>query len=419
MKKIFTIARKDLLRSIRSLYFIGISLIAPLLLSFLFSAAFGGGGESTAISNIAIAFVNQDAPPQGSPNLGETVYEIFHSAGLKDLITLHEVASEEEALQGINEQDFSAAVIVPADFSQVVSGQGGTTRLRVIYDPAENIAPQILESITATIANESSSSKIMVSLAVEELQRRGGQASEQFYTDLVARITARSESQSGVTSPLLTVLNPQGQREEARDEMQQIISIIMVGMMIFFAFYTGAATSESLLQEEEKGTLARKFVSPTPVRDILAGKFLGVLITLVVQVCVLLVLSSLGFHIQWGEAGKFILAVIALIAAAAGFGLLLMSFLNDSRQTGIILGGVMTITGMVGGLFTSTIQNMPAFLGILKKFTPQGWALDLWQLVLNGAGYAEILFPFSVLLCMAVVFFIIANFRFQRRFAKK
>lgn len=419
MKKIFTIAWKDLLRSIRSLYFIGISLIAPLLLSFLFSAAFGGGGESTAISNIAIAFVNQDVPPQGSPNLGETVYEIFHSAGLKDLITLHEVAGEEEALQGINEQDFSAAVIVPADFSQVVSGQGGTTHLRVIYDPAENIAPQILESITATIANEFSSSKIMVSLAVEELQRRGGQASEQFYTDLVARITARSESQSGVTSPLLTVLNPQGQREEARDEMQQIISIIMVGMMIFFAFYTGAATSESLLQEEEKGTLARKFVSPTPVRDILAGKFLGVLITLVVQICVLLVLSSLVFHIQWGEAGKFILAVIALIAAAAGFGLLLMSFLNDSRQTGIILGGVMTITGMVGGLFTSTIQNMPDFLGILKKFTPQGWALDLWQLVLNGAGYAEILFPFSVLLCMAVVFFIIANFRFQRRFAKK
>jgi ABC-2 type transport system permease protein len=218
---------------------------------------------------------------------------------------------------------------------------------------------------------------------------------------------------------MLTVLNPQGQEGEVNDQVQQIISIIMVGMMIFFVFYTGAATSESLLQEEETGTLARKFVSPTRVRDILAGKFLGVLITLIIQICVLLVLSSLVFYIQWGEPGKLVLAVVALITSATGFGLFLMSLLRDTRQTGIVFGGVMSITGMLGGLFTSTIQNMPGFMEILKKLTPQGWALELWQLVLAGASYQQILLPFSVLLGMAVVFFCIANFRFQRRFARK
>jgi ABC-2 type transport system permease protein len=419
MRKVLAIASKDLLRSIRSLYFVGISLLAPLLLSFLFSAAFGGGEESTAISNMEIALVNQDAPAQGNPNLGETVLEVLRSDGLKDLITVHAVGNEEEALQGINDQDYSAALIIPPDFSQVVTGSGKTTQLRIVYDPAESISPHVLENIVAAIADGFSSSKMMVDLAVEELQRRGGQADEQFYTQVVERITAQSENRAYATSSLLTVLNPQGQKGETENEIQQIISTIMAGMMIFFTFYTGAATSESLLQEEEKGTLARKFVSPTPVRDILAGKFLGVLITLMVQICVLLVVSHLVFHIEWGEPGKLVLAVVALIVSAAGFGLLLMSLLRDTRQTGIIFGGVMTITGMLGGLFTGSIQNMPGFMEVLKKLTPQGWAQDLWQLLLNGASYREMLFPLVVLLGMAVIFFFIADFRFQRRFARK
>ncbi|RJQ39200.1 MAG: ABC transporter permease [Anaerolineaceae bacterium] len=417
MRKVFAIAFKDLLRSMRSMFFIGISLAAPLLLAFLFSTAFGGG-SSTAISNIAVAFVNLDVPPQGSPNLGDMVRDVFNGEGLKELISLHAVASKEEAVRGINDQEYSAALIIPANFSQAVVEEGATAQLRIISDPAASIAPQILENITASIADGFSSSKIMVALAVEELQRRGGQADEEFYTDVVDRITAQSQDQSGASNASLTILDPQGNTGEASDQ-QQIVSIIMVGMMIFFAFYTGAFASESLLLEEEKGTLARKFVSPTPVRTILAGKFFGVFITLIVQVNVLLLLSGLIFHIQWGEPGKIVLAVIALIVASASFGLLLMSLLRDSRQTGIILGGVMTVTGMLGGLFTTGIQNIPAFMDTLRKLTPQGWSLDLWQLVLNHASYKEILVPVAVLVGMGSVFFIIAVLRFQKRFAKR
>jgi ABC-2 type transport system permease protein len=418
MRKVFAIAFKDLLRSLRSMFFVGISLAAPLLLTFLFSTAFGGG-SSTAISNIDVAFVNLDVSSQGNPNLGETVREVFNTEGLKELINLHTVASEEEAISGINDQEYSAALIIPVDFSQAVIEEGKAAQLRIISDPAESIAPQILENITASIADGFSSSKIMITLAVEELQRRGGQADEEFYTDVVNRITAQSGNQSNAVNSMLTILNSQGKTGEVGDQSLQMISTIMVGMMIFFAFYTGAFASESLLLEEEKGTLARKFVSPTPVKTILAGKFLGVFVTLIVQVNVLLLLSGLVFHIQWGEPGKFILAVIALIIASAGFGLLLMSLLRDSRQTGIILGGVMTVTGMLGGLFTAGIQNMPAFMETLKKLTPQGWALHLWQLVLSHASYAEILVPVAVLIGMGLVFFIIAVLRFQKRFAKK
>jgi ABC-type multidrug transport system permease subunit len=418
MRKVFAVAWKDLLRSIRSMYFLGVSLAGPLLLTFLFSLAFSGIG-STAISNIDVAFVNLDVSSQGSPNLGETVRAVFDADELKELINLHTVATETEAVAGINDQEYSAALIIPPDFSQAVIGEGKTAQLRIISDPAESIAPQILENITATIADGFSSSKIMVTLAVEELQRRGGQANEEFYTDVVNRITAQSDSQSGSANSLLAVLNPQGQVAQTNDQYQQIISIIMVGMMIFFAFHSAAFNAQSLLLEEEKGTLARNFVSPTPVKTILAGKFLGVFATLIVQIPVLLLSSNLIFHIQWGEPGKMILGIFGLIVVSTGFGLFLMSLLHDSRQVGIILGGVMTVTSMMGGLYTTGIPNMPAFMEIMKKFTPQGWALDIWQLILKDAGYTEILIPFAVMLCMGLAFFIIANLRFQKRFVKK
>lgn len=414
MKKTIVIAVKDLLRSLRSMFFIGISIAAPLLLAFLFSIAFGGE-ESNPSFSIEMAFVNQDVPPQESPNLGAVVQDIFASEELRDLIHLTEMPDEASALQGILDQRFSAALIIPADFSSAVTEEDSSAQLRIISDPATSIVPQILDYIVTTIADSFSASKISMSLAVEELQRQGGQADEIFYADLTDRLNSQSASESSY----LTIVDPQGSAEEAQDSQQQhIIATIMVGMMIFFSFYTGAFASESILSEEENGTLARKFVSPTPIHTILAGKFLGVFITLLVQVMVLLVSSALIFKIDWGNWAAVSLAGAVMIIAAAGFGLFLMSLLRDSRQTGIVLGGVMTFTGMVGGLFTTGIENIPSFMEILQKIVPQGWALQMWQAVVAGAAPSQIILPVLVLLSAGIIFFGIAIFRFQRRFAR-
>jgi len=296
MKKIIVIAMKDLLRSLRSMFFVGISIAAPLLLAFLFSIAFGGG-ESSASFSIEMAFVNQDAPPQESPNLGAVVQDIFMSEELRDLIHLTEVPDEASALQGILDQRFSAALIIPVDFSSAIVEEGSSTQLRIISDPASTIVSQILEYIVTTIADSFSASKISVPLAVEELQQRGGQADEAFYSNLNDKLNSQSDSENYY----LTIVDPKGSAEVQGSQQEQIIATIMVGMMIFFSFYTGAFASESILSEEEKATLARNFVSPTPTRTILAGKFLGVFITLLLQVIVLLVSSALIFKIVWGD----------------------------------------------------------------------------------------------------------------------
>ncbi len=75
----------------------------------------------------------------------------------------------------------------------------------------------------------------------------------------------------------------------------------MGGMTIFYAFFTGASTAQTILKEDEEGTLPRLFTTPTTQATILGGKFLAVGLTVVVQMIVLLILGRLIFGIHWGS----------------------------------------------------------------------------------------------------------------------
>ncbi len=152
----------------------------------------------------------------------------------------------------------------------------------------------------------------MVDLAVEELQRRGGQADEQFYTQVVERITAQSENRAYATSSLLTVLNPQGQKGETENEIQQIISTIMAGMMISLLFIPVRRLRNRCCRKRKRYAGAQIRLS-TRSGKFWRGKFLGVLITLMVQICVLLVYRILSSILNGGNRENWCLAVVALL----------------------------------------------------------------------------------------------------------
>jgi ABC-type multidrug transport system permease subunit len=106
-----------------------------------------------------------------------------------------------------------------------------------------------------------------------------------------------------------------------------------------------------------------------------------------------------------------------LIVAATGFGVMLMSFIRNTRQTGPMMGGVLTLTGMMGGLFTNGIPNLPPAFDTATLAMPQGWAMRGWRLALAGAGINEILLPVIVMFLMGAACFAIGMLFFRKRFA--
>jgi ABC-2 type transport system permease protein len=193
--------------------------------------------------------------------------------------------------------------------------------------------------------------------------------------------------------------------------------MVMAGQLIFFAFYTGGFAAQTILKEEEEWTLQRLFTTPTSRTKILGGKFVAIFLMVIVQVTTLVVLSALAFRIHWGNLTSLVLVIVGLVVAAGGFGLFAISWVKTTRQAGMILGGLLTFCGMLSGLFTVAVPNMPKAFTVLGYFFPQGWALKGWILVLDGAMPREVILPALVTIGMGVVFFALGSMTFRRRYA--
>ena len=127
--------------------------------------------------------------------------------------------------------------------------------------------------------------------------------------------------------------------------------------------------------------------------------------------------SAVIFRIRWGQPLAVASVALGLVVAAAGLGVFIMSFLKSTRQSGPVVGAVLTLSGMVGGLFTTGFQNLPATYENINLLTPHGWALRGWKLVLAGGGVGDVLLPTLVTLGMGIVFFVVGALVFRRRFA--
>jgi hypothetical protein len=72
---------------------------------------------------------------------------------------------------------------------------------------------------------------------------------------------------------------------------------------------------------------------------------------------------------------------------------------------------------MIGGLFTAAMPNMPSAFTMLASFTPQGWVLKAWGVVLNHQPTSDLLVPFIIAVAMGLVMFAVGTMLFRRRFA--
>jgi ABC-type multidrug transport system permease subunit len=161
------------------------------------------------------------------------------------------------------------------------------------------------------------------------------------------------------------------------------------------------------------------FTTPTPQSTILSGKFLAVFLTVMVQVVVLLVAARLIFRIQWGELIPVALMVAGVVFVASSTGIFINSLLKNTKQGGVIFGGFLTVTGMIG-MISIFAMNSPtgARLGnTVSLLVPQGWAVRGLLQAMNGLPVTDVLLTTLVLLAWSAVFFTIGVWRFKRRYA--
>jgi ABC-2 type transport system permease protein len=339
---------------------------------------------------------------------------------MPDWLVVEEVSSATEARDRVNDLQAGAAVIIPAGFTQALVTPGGKATLEIAHDPTLTVGPAVVEALLEQFVDGVSGARIALDVVSATRAEQGlpalDAASQQaLAVEYTTWFTAVQQDINHGADPVLTTRAP-GAAPEAANSMRVLLTRIMAGMMIFFAFYGGAFTALSIVTEDELGTLARLFSTPTSRAAVLGGKFLSIVLTLIAQIAVLLTASALLFRIRWGNPAAIGAAGAGLVVAAAGFGLLLMAFIKNTKQGGAILGGVLSLFGLLGGLMTVAV-DVPAAMDRITLLTPQGWALRAWDMVLSGQPLATLLTPVAVLVAMGLACLAAGIGLARRRFA--
>jgi len=331
-------------------------------------------------------------------------------AGLLAVRTESDPATARALVDG---QEAGVAIVIPADFSAQFSSLDEQAVLEFYQDPTLTIGPGIVKSILNQFMDGLSGARIAVEVTLAETGTNDpaviGQA---------VGLYMASQPQGDPTAALLDVRSP-ARDEPERNPVLIIVGMVMGAMLIFYAYYTGVATGQGILQEAEQLTLPRLFTTPTRPAAILTGKFLGVLATVTAQVAILLIAARLIFRVDWGSWQAVALMALCVILNASAFGILINSLLKNSKQAGAVFGGVLTITTWIGA--------MPIFLGFsgsvnpaidaVSLSMPQGWIVRMLSQGAAGAPLGQVALSALVSLAWTAVFFVVGIWRFQKRYA--
>jgi linearmycin/streptolysin S transport system permease protein len=433
--KVLDIALKDMTRSFRSLFAVVFMFVVPLLVTGMFYFMFGNiasdGGFNLPKTQVIIANLDEGGPkfqvnPKNIPGgreadtMGDLIVNILESDEIADLIEVSFAPDAEAARAAVDTQASQVAIIIPLDFSEQFADQDGKAAIEFYQDPTLTIGPGIIRAIMNRFMDGMAGVKIAVNVFRDEADTNEYAMVGQVVQDYLDTSLALRENPE---DDLLDLRAPssalQSKAEESQNILLSILTPIMGGMMVFYAFFTGTSTAQSILKEEEERTLPRLFTTPTSQTTILSGKLLSVFMTVSIQVVVLLIAARLIFGIQWGDFLPVALTAVGTVCSASSFGVFVNSFLKSSKQGGVLFGGVLTVTGMVGMISVFALNSPTAARmgNTVSLLVPQGWAIRGLLQTMNAEPVGSVLLTMLVMLAWSIAFFAIGVWRFNKRYA--
>ena len=411
MRKIFLIGWKDVTLVFRDRAALTLMLLAPFLLTLglgFVTGRFSSTSGSAGVSGIPVALVNQD-----SGTLAQTLVDVFKSKDLAELVSSSVLTDPQLARQGVDADKFSAAVIIPAGFTDSIQSAAAASPAPVqviLYtNPTSPTSVGIVKTILEQFMSQVEVGRAAAKVTVTQLLS-SGLIKPQDAAAVGAQIGVR-QAEANDLSTSITLKNSTASGAAVKFDT---LAFLAPGMALMFLMYTTSSGGRTLLAERAQGTLPRLLVSPTTSAQVLAGKVLGIFLSGVAQMLILIEGTSLIFGLAWGDPLAVLVLVLAAVIGAAGWGLLITALAKTPGQVGAIGSAIFLTFGILGGSFVS-MANMPAWFQLISKITPNAWGLDAFSTLAQGGALVDILGPIAALLIMGGLLFAVAVTLINRR----
>jgi ABC-2 type transport system permease protein len=410
MKKILIIGWKDFTVIWRDRAALILMLAAPFVLTLGLGFVSGRfSGETSGLSDIPVVLVNQD---QGA--LGQSLLDVFASPDLAGLVLSSTLSDPAAAREQVEADQAAAAIIIPAGFSagfirDAAGRTGPALPLEVYSNPARTVSASVVRAIVDDFVSRVETGTVGGEVAIRQLLEHGLLTQQELAASAGA-IAARAAAAHN-NAPLLSLARTDSGSSPAPDF--DILAVFAPGMAMMFLMYTVSHGGRNLLAERTEGTLPRLLTTPTSAAQVLGGKVFGIFLTGAAQVGILVLASSLMFQLRWGDAWGVAALVLAVAAAATGWGILLAAIARTPAQAVSIGSALMLLFGILGGLFIP-FSALPGWMKVVGRMSPNAWGSEAFAALARGGTLTTIAPGLAALMVMAAALFMIAVLVFRR-----
>ena len=403
MRQLFYIALHYLRTTYQNRSVLIFSLIMPLVFTVVLGSVIGDF-DADKFEGWPVAVVNQDAGELGAV----LVNQLAANADLQ-------VSSldEAEAIAKTEAEDYVAAVVIPADFSQTLLAEGepdiafyaGRTSPR----PAQTVE-QGVQAAAARTAGLVQAARTSVAIARRfDLFSQSGHSADAYFADALARV----QQQWTKTAPLAVVSEPVTLLKDAR-QIPKGMEQSSAGMLVTFALVSILNGAGALILERQQGTLRRLLVLPIGKWNILGGKLLAIFVAGMIQAAILIAVGQAAFGVNWGQAPLALLAVLStFIFAITGLGMMVAGVARSYTQASALANIPMYSIAALGGAWWQ-IEITPQWMQRFAQITPTYWAMQgFHDIISRGLGLHAVLPEAGALLAFGALFLSIGVWRFR------
>lgn len=393
MLRMLDITSKDILQILRDRKIFLFLLIMPITFTLLFGYAFGGfGGSSDA--RLPVGFTNLD-----DSWLSERLHELLEGS---DVIRLEQYPPVEvnqlEAL--VAEEKLAAAVIIPAHYGKNIL-EGKTARIVLIGDTSTPTGRAVKSAVISSASRLDGA--VHTALILERV------AGDEMPFDY-----ALDETLLAWQDPPIQVTETTSSAIEEGNGGNMSLAHTSPGMMLQFAI-AGLLTSAQIIVTERKSrALQRLFTTSTRRIHILLGHYLAIFLVTFSQFIILLVFGQFILKVNYlRDPTATLITAISSAACIAAMGVLIGSLAASEEQAIIFALVPMFVFAGLGGAWVPLEVTGPTFQTI-GHLSPIAWAMDGFKNVsVRGFGIESVLLPSAALIGYALLFFLLAAWRFQ------
>lgn len=373
--RVFSVLRKETREILRDPYTLGIALVLPLVMLFLFAY-----GVNTDVRNIKMVVLDFDQ------SIASRDYSrAFANSGYFRL--LGSVGSYDDIAYLLDRDRADVALIIPPGFDKTLSS-GGQVEVQTIldgsYTPFAQVAQSYVEAINADYNRR---------MLAEYIETRTGQPLDRFIA-----LTVESRVRYNPT-------------------LKSVNSIVPGLFGVILMAFPPLLSALAIVREKERGSIQQIFISPIRPVELILGKLIPYGVIAFIEMMIVLAGGIFWFGVPFrGSLLLFIAASALYVLTTVGIGLLVSTF-TRSQVTAMLLATVLTIMpSMLFSGFIFPVHTMPTAMQAYANAFPTRYFVDLARaIVLKGQGLTDSLPTMLFLAGYAAVLVAISAMRFKKR----